>query len=126
MMERPAPAPTIPNGRQTSVYASQLLNADGEAYKLSVTVDSASAQTVRMSISLQTLPKPLVPATPDHPIGSQAIGSSTVFNTSVEVSFGHTVVLGTTQPPNGSGRAGAASQTLILAVRAESHRPEGP
>ena len=85
--------------------ATQLLNGDGETYKLQVVIDSTSAQSVRMNVSLVTVPRPNGGATGN---GIPTYGSTTLFSTSVELSFGHTVVLGSTQPP-GSTASGNAS-----------------
>jgi len=123
MMERPGPR-TL-NGRGAS-YASQLLSSDGETYKLEATIDSATQQTVRLNVSLAIVPRP--------GSGTAFAAGSNLFSTSVEVSYGHTVVLGNTQPSmtSATARAGTVNQTLILAVRAENrgpasadNRPEG-
>lgn len=107
MMERPAVIRNSPNG---TTMATQFLIGDGETYRLSVMIDSTTLQTVRMNVSLSAMPKPGV-TTP----------STTLFSTSVEVSYGHAVVLGNTQlaTRTGGARGTAVQQTLILAVRAE-------
>ncbi len=106
----------LPRTTLGRVFTQQSFNAGGETYNLTVQVDSTAYQRVRVSVSLTGM----VPVPGAPPSASQAGGparrSTTLLSTTVTVGFGHTVVLGSTQP--GGGRGGM-SGTLILTVRPE-------
>ena len=106
----------LPRTSAGRVMTQQSFNADGETYTLRVLVDSTLRQRVRLNVNLSgivSLPGPLS-------TGSQGRGTLTqrtdLLSTTVTVGFGHTVVLGSTQP--GGGRGGM-NGTLILTVRPE-------
>lgn len=103
------------------VNTQQSLNANGETYDLVVQVDSALGRRVRLRVQLFGL----VPVA-GQPSGGRG-GTTTrqtrvLLSTTVTVGFGHTVVLGSTQPAGGRG---GMSGTLILAVRPESQVVRG-
>jgi Carboxypeptidase regulatory-like domain len=88
-------------------YTRQLLNADGQRYALWVSVISATKTDVRMEVSLRTA------------YGNGDSGNeTTLLDTRVGLSYGHTVVLGSTQPRM-TGASNGLGQTLILAVEPE-------
>lgn len=99
----------------------QLLNGDGKTLHLSVTVDTATAQSVRLRIWLY---EPVVPVQTKNASGGVSVSSDrhTLLVTTVTLSYGRTVVLGSTQPGR-SGQPGSTPETLILAVRPELRTP---
>ena len=80
---------------------TQLLRAEGTSYQLTVSIEGINPDAVQLSVKLWALSAP------------RGGAAGQLFGTKVSVSFGHTVVLGSTQP------AGVTAGTLILAVKPE-------
>lgn len=113
------PTPPEWGGKTASAYTQTTLNVDGEAYELHVRIDTVAPPQVKMTVSLVGLGRAgSVAGRPTAAPTEQGLLSTTV-----TVSFGRTVVLGSTQPRG--GRGGMAG-TLILAVRPELQRVTGP
>jgi hypothetical protein len=112
------PTPPQWGGNTATAYTQTMLNVEGNAYELSVRIDTVTPPQVKMTVSLTGLGRAgSVAGRP--PVATER---KAMLSTTVTVSFGRTVVLGSTQP--GSGRGGMTG-TLILAVRPELQRVLG-
>jgi hypothetical protein len=98
-------------GRPAYVKASQLINADGYPYTISVVVDSTSPSRVRLTVDLT------------GGLSSSRQDAKTLFSTTVTMTLGHTVVLGNAQPGGTGAKTGDVNRTVILTVKPELRTP---
>lgn len=103
--------PLGPGKTCCGAMTSQMISAEGHSYQLTIIVDSAGAQSVRLHVRMASMPE-----TAKGARGGTAPSMSAereVFFTQVTVTYGHTVVLGSTQPdPTAASSTDSAGHTV--------------